>query len=170
VFAVSADPGGRDAGGARAPAGRYHSGVAEPILTVTDARDPEGERVIAHGLARYNETRAGMRDSRPLNVFVHDPDSHAVLGGLSGRTSLGLLFIDLVFLPEPLRGGGLGSRVLRLAEDEARRRGCSAAVLYTLSFQAPGFYERHGYRRFGEVPCNPPGTSRVFFTKPLRAP
>src|SRR5207248_8640984 len=59
------------------------------------------------------------------------------------------------------------SRLLRLAEDEARQRGCVSAVLYTISFQAPGFYERHGYRVLGTVPCLPPGTSRIFMTKPL---
>ena len=35
------------------------------------------------------------------------------------------------------------------------------------SFQAPGFYERHGWRTFGDIPCDPPGTSRVFMTKNL---
>ena len=35
-----------------------------------------------------------------------------------------------------------------------------AIVLYTISFQAPGFYEKLGYRRFGTIDCDPPGTSR----------
>jgi len=86
----------------------------------------------------------------------------------TGRTSLGLLFIDLFFIPADLRRDGLGGRLLQLAEDEARRRGCVNAVLYTINFQAPGFYERHGYRILGSVPCLPPGTSRIFMTKPLR--
>jgi hypothetical protein len=57
--------------------------------------------------------------------------------------------------------------VLKLFEDEGRWRGCRSAVLTTISFQAPGFYERNGWRRFGEVACDPPGTSRVFMTKEL---
>ncbi|PYN82876.1 MAG: GNAT family N-acetyltransferase [Candidatus Rokuibacteriota bacterium] len=88
-------------------------------------------------------------------------------GGACGRFRVGLLFIDLFFLPDNLRGDGLGSRLLRLAEDEARQRGCVGAVLYTINFQAPGFYERHGYRVLGTVPCLPPGTSRIFMTKSL---
>ena len=55
----------------------------------------------------------------------------------------------------------------RSAEAEARERGCRSGVLYTISFQAPGFYARHGWRVFGEIPCDPPGTSRVFMTKDL---
>jgi hypothetical protein len=40
-------------------------------------------------------------------------------------------------------------------------------VLYTISLQAPGFYARPGWRVFGEISCEPPGTSRVFMTKTL---
>jgi GNAT superfamily N-acetyltransferase len=138
-----------------------------PVLTLTDAPDRAAQQAIEAGLARYNAEQAGFSDHRPLAVVVSDPETKEVLGGLLGRTSLGLLFIDLFFLPDSLRGQGVGSRVMQLAEDEGRRRGCTAAVLYTISFQAPGFYERHGYQRFGEVPCQPPGTSRIFFAKPL---
>jgi len=141
---------------------------ADPIVTLTDAPTAEEERVVGSGLKHYNEQQSGIGDSRPLAVIVRDPDTNRPIGGLTGRTSRGLLFVDLFFLRDDLRGGGLGSRVLRLAEDEARRRGCVSAVLYTLSFQAPGFYERHGYRVLGTVPCLPPGTSRIFLTKPLR--
>jgi hypothetical protein len=52
-----------------------------------------------------------------------------------------------------------------MAQKEARRRGCRAGVLYTISFQAPGFYQRLGWRVFGEIPGDPPGISRVFLTK-----
>ena len=89
-------------------------------------------------------------------------------GGIIGRTSLGLMFIDLVYLPETLRGHDIGARMMGLAEEEARRRGCRAGVLYTISFQAPGFYKRLGWRVFGEIPCDPPGTSRIFLTKYFR--
>jgi GNAT superfamily N-acetyltransferase len=139
----------------------------EPRVTVSDAPDARVEAAIGGGLRRFNAEQSGIDDSRPLAVVVSDPDTNEVLGGITGRTSLGLLFIDLVFLPAELRGDGLGSRILKLAEDEGRRRGCRAAVLFTISFQAPGFYARHGWRAFGEIACDPPGTSRIFMTKSL---
>jgi GNAT superfamily N-acetyltransferase len=141
--------------------------MAEPIVTVTDAPDRQTHVVIEQGLRRFNAQQSGIDDGRPLAVVARDPVSHQVLGGLTGRTSLGLLFIDLFFLPEHLRGSGLGSRMLQLAEEEGTRRGCTAVVLYTISFQAPGFYERHGYRVFGTIDCAPPGTSRIFMSKIL---
>ena len=138
-----------------------------PIVTVTDAPDPAVEAAIGGGLDRYNQQQSGMTHSRPLAAVVSDPETKQVLGGTIGRTSLGLLFIDLFYLPDELRGAGLGSRILELAEEEGRRRGCRTSVLYTISFQAPGFYARHGYRVFGEIPCDPSGTSRIFMTKAL---
>ena len=77
----------------------------------------------------------------------------------------GWLFVDLVYLPDSLRGTGVGTRMMAMAEDEAKARGCVAALLYTISFQAPDFYARLGYRELGRVACLPPGTSRVIMTK-----
>lgn len=141
-----------------------------PTLLLTDTVTPEVEAAIGNGLNAFNVEQAGYGDSRPIAVLVREPGAGAVIGGAVGRTSLGLLFIDLVYLPASHRGRGTGSEVLRMLEEEAKRRGCVAGVLYTISFQAPGFYQRHGWTRFGEVPCLPPGTSRVFLTKRFDAP
>ena len=136
-----------------------------PVITVTDAPSDDAKAVIGNGLNRYNRDKAGYSDSRPLAVLVSDPESRAVIGGILGHTSLGLAFIDLVFLPDEVRGNNVGRRMMQEAEVEVRRRGCRAIMLYTISFQAPGFYEKLGYRRFGAIACDPPGTSRIFFVK-----
>ncbi|MEV7189883.1 GNAT family N-acetyltransferase [Kitasatospora sp. NPDC093102] len=142
--------------------------AAEPVeIVLTDTPYRTETAAISDALDRFNVGITGIDDRRPLAVLVREPGGHQVLGGLSGRTSLGLLFIDLFYLPPELRGRGLGSRILRRAEEEGRARGCKAAVLYTISFQAPEFYQRHGWHRLGEVPCVPSGTSRIFMTKEL---
>jgi GNAT superfamily N-acetyltransferase len=141
--------------------------MSDPTIVVTDTPDPGDVAVIGHGLAGYNDEHTGIVDRKPLAVLVKDANGSTV-GGISGRSSLGLLFLDLVYLPKAMRGGGLGSRLLAAAEEEGRKRGCKRAVLYTISFQAPDFYKRHGWRVFGEIPCDPPGTSRIFMTKELR--
>lgn len=136
-------------------------------IVVSDVIEPEVADVLSAGLSAFNDQATGINDRQALAVTIRDPVTHQVLGGMTGRTSLGLLFLDLFYLPESLRGSGLGSRLLQACEDEGRRRGCRSAVLYTLSFQAPGFYEKHGWQRFGELPCLPEGTSRVFMSKVL---
>ncbi|MFJ8849314.1 GNAT family N-acetyltransferase [Streptomyces sp. NPDC102437] len=138
-------------------------------LVATDAPMPADAMVISDGLDRFNIEKTGVDDRRPLAILVRDLETRQVIGGLTGRTSLGLFFVDLFFLPPELRGSGLGAEILWQAEDEARARGCRAAVLYTITFQAPDFYRKQGWERLGEVPCDPPGTNRVFMTKELTA-
>lgn len=138
-------------------------------ISITDSPGAEALDLIANGLDGFNLDAAGYADRRALAVLVTDPETGKVLGGLTGRTSLGMLFIDLFYLLAELRGHGLGARILAAAEDEARRRGCCSGVLYTISFQAPDFYVKHGWRVFGEIPCEPAGTRRVFLSKDLSA-
>lgn len=143
--------------------------IGEPTLDIARTRNPEAEAAIGGGLAAYNATRFRAPDTATLDVLVRDDNSGKPVGGLLGHTSFGLFFLDLFYLPEELRGAGLGSRIIALAENEARRRGCTAVFVYTVTFQAPGFYERHGYRRFGEIACPPAGAARIFLSKPLAA-
>jgi GNAT superfamily N-acetyltransferase len=75
--------------------------------------------------------------------------------------------LHYLFLPEDLRGAGLGSSLLRRLEAEARARGCLGVWLDTLSFQARPFYEKHGYALFGSIQDHPPGHARHFLFKRL---
>lgn len=138
-----------------------------PPIVLTDTPDAEALGAIRRQLDQFNLAACGISDQRPLAILVKDPDTQAVVGGLNGRSSRGMLFIDVFFLPESLRGLGLGAKLLHMAEEEGRRRGCRSGLLHTNSFQAPEFYRKHGWREFGNFPCDPPGTSRIFFCKEL---
>ena len=140
---------------------------AETTITLTEAPDDDESAVIAEGLRAYNEAQAGCWDGRPLAIFVHDLETKKVAGGLLGRTSLGLLTVERFFLPEDLRRDRLGSRILAMAEQEARQRGCTRAVLSTLHFQAPGFYQKQGWEVAARIDCEPPGHTRFYMTKKL---
>ncbi len=144
--------------------------TGEARFVVTDAPDPEEEAVIRDGLSAYNLEKAGYRDQRPLAILVSDPETGEVVGGLLGGTSFGLLRIDRFFLPENLRKHGLGSKIIKAAEEEGRRRACSRALLTTLSFQAPGFYKRHGWEVLAQLDGEPPAPTRYLMTKSLANP
>jgi GNAT superfamily N-acetyltransferase len=139
----------------------------EPKVVLTDAPDSADTAVIADGLRDYNTSQAGYDDYRPLAVFVTDPASGRVLGGLYGASSRGQLRIDRFFLPEDLRRDRLGSRLLAMAEEEGRRRGCARVTLFTMEIQAPGFYLKRGYELAARLDCDPPGVTRYLMTKRL---
>jgi GNAT superfamily N-acetyltransferase len=136
-------------------------------LWLSNQSDDQAETIIDEGLLAFNREQAGYVDAQPLAVLMRMRGEEVMCGGLIGRTSLGLLFIDLVFLPNWARGQGLGSRILKMAEQEARKRGCTTSVLYTITFQAPDFYARHGYRELGRIEVDPPGHTRICMTKRL---
>jgi GNAT superfamily N-acetyltransferase len=147
--------------------GHVVANKAETTITLTDAPDDDEGAVITNGLRAYNQARAGTWDGRPLAIFARDPETQKVVGGLLGRTSLGLLTVERFFLPEDLRHARLGSRILAMAEEEGRRRGCTRAVLSTLHFQAPGFYQKQGWDVAARIECEPPGHTRFYMTKKL---
>jgi GNAT superfamily N-acetyltransferase len=135
--------------------------------TVRLSTSQEAKSDAALALYRYNIEITGKNDRRPIGGELCDA-SGQIQGGLWGRTELGLLFLDMFFLPVRLRKQGNGSRLLALVEDEAKRRGCLRAVVETSSFQAPGFYLRHGYQELGRVDFGLNGHSRLFFCKTLK--
>jgi GNAT superfamily N-acetyltransferase len=137
-------------------------------IMLTDAPTPEMRQAIVDGLGAFNSSRIGISvNPRPLAVLLSDPDSDTIAGGLYGSTWMSYLQVNLLFVPEKMRGAGVGRALMMEAEGEAIRRGCTAATVDTYSFQARGFYERLGYSVFGTLHDYPPGHSRLYLTKRL---
>jgi GNAT superfamily N-acetyltransferase len=139
-----------------------------PVLAFVDDKDERLNRVVLDGIRDYNARLfAGHPPGRDLTIAIRATQDGEPLGGLIGRTSGGWLFTELLFVPESLRGGGLATKLLAMAEDEARRRGCYSAWIDTLNGKAQVLYERLGYRVFGELENYPMGSSRFFLRKSL---
>ena len=137
-------------------------------IHLTDEAQPAIGEAIAGPLTAYNEQKIGTPDRRPLVLALRDENGN-VVGGLWGRTALGWLYVEVLAVPEKLRGRGIGTELLARAESEAIARGCHSAWLDTFEFQARGFYERLGYSCFGELNDYPRGFSRYFMKKALVA-
>lgn len=87
-------------------------------------------------------------DCRRIHVLL---ENGAMVGVL--RFSLfwqTIPFLDLLYLDDPYRGRGLGSKAMAYWEDILRREGFSHAMLSTQEDEtAKFFYEKLGYRRIG---------------------
>jgi|ERR1700730_12071243 GNAT superfamily N-acetyltransferase len=139
-----------------------------PKIMLTDAPTPQMRQAIVEPLVAFNNSRIGRSEVYcPLVILLSDPESDEIVGGLHGSTLFSYLHVDLLFVPESMRGIGMGRKLMMQAEAEAVRRGCHAASLDTFSFQARGFYERLGYSVFGILDDCPPGHSRFYLTKRL---
>ena len=142
----------------------------EPFtIDYEETPDPAELALVRAGLDAFNHARAQAVDYRPFALFVRGAGGE-IAGGLIGATYWGWLYVEILWLAEQARGQRLGSRLLQQAEREAVARGCHGAHLDTMDFQAPAFYERHGYAVFGRVEATDPRQDRVYLKKTLRGP
>ena len=124
----------------------------------------EHREAVLGQLLRFNAAHGYPGDAQPLAVLLMG-EGEGPAGGLWGRTGYGWLFVELLVVPEALRGRNLGAELLGRAETIAAERGCIGAWLTTFDFQARGFYEKLGYSLFGRIDDSPPGSARLFLSK-----
>ncbi|HWX49853.1 MAG TPA: GNAT family N-acetyltransferase [Roseomonas sp.] len=137
-------------------------------ILATETAAPEDRAALIAALTQYNDAQVGPSNFRPLVLLLRDAEG-ATVGGLWGRSVYDWLFIELLAVPEALRGRGLGAELMRRAEAVARERGCLGIWLDTYSFQARPFYEKLGYTLFAELPDHPRGGARYFLQKRFAA-
>ena len=134
---------------------------------VLDTSPREADRkAIQDALVAFNRSKTTLRDYRDVAVLIRD-EAGATIGGLSGYTSYRWMFIELLFVPEHLRGQNIGTKLMAQAEAHARSLGLVGIWLDTFSFQARPFYEKLGYSVFGTIEDYPPGGARYFLSKTL---
>ncbi|WP_206053800.1 GNAT family N-acetyltransferase [Nocardioides iriomotensis] len=140
--------------------GGYRTVVAEGV--------PELDKRLSDELDVVNAAATvGTPAARELTVQVLDAAGD-LAAGVSGWTWGVAAGIGMTWVREEARGEGLGTRLLDAFEAEARSRGCTHVFVTSFTFQAPGFYERHGYReifRWEGVPT--PDAADVHFRKEL---
>ncbi|WP_372839968.1 GNAT family N-acetyltransferase [Phaeovulum sp.] len=137
-----------------------------PVLELTSSPDEADLATIGEGLRAFNATDTGPFERLPLAVILRGSQGE-VLGGISGYTAWGWLYVQWLWLAESMRGQRWAGRMLALAETEARTRGCHGAWIDTFNPVALAAYKRAGYAEFGKLPEFPRGRSRYFLQKPL---
>ena len=123
--------------------------------------------VIYNGLVAYNELHLEGIDETNFGLFVND-DNDNILGGITGQIFSECLFIRFFWLPENIRGTGVGRKLIQTIEAQARERGIKNLYLDTYTFQAPAFYEAAGFKEVGRYTDFPKqGADKVFYQKAL---
>ena len=127
---------------------------------------PADVRVVVEGLLAFNVDRIGDPHEEQVAVFGRDAAGQGI-GGLLGLIRWQWLHVAKHWLPDELRGQDIGSRLMRMAEDHARSRGCTHASLDTFEYQARPFYEKLGYSVVGVLEGFPPGYRQYWMARPL---
>ncbi len=147
-------------------------------LTIRPARPDEASAIAALVEESYQHyvPRIGLRpapmdadydaDVMSQRVWVAEHDG-AVSGVIVIGVEDGHLLVDNVAVSPPYQGQGIGSRLLDLAEDQARSAGITEIRLFTHEkmHENIAYYGRRGYVETHRQQEN--GFSRVFFSKYL---
>jgi GNAT superfamily N-acetyltransferase len=137
------------------------------VISVEDEPSPADLRAIEDGLNEHALPVTRVPGFRRVAVLARDQQG-ALVGGVVGTINWNWLHVALVWVSEPRRHTGLGTRLMDELEEVGARRGCTRAHLDTFSYQARPFYERRGYRVFATLDDYPPGHQRFFLEKALR--
>jgi GNAT superfamily N-acetyltransferase len=138
----------------------------EPRLFVPEEPDGSDRLAILTRLVAFNLHHAEPGPQGVVALLLKD-DLGLTIGGLWGTILFAWLHVELLFVPEVMRGTSVGTRLMKRAEQEAVERGCRGVCLDTYSFQARGFYEKLGYDLVGTIGDLPPGGARHYLQKRL---
>ena len=123
-------------------------------MTQVGKADAALDQRLSDELDKYNAlATADVAPAEELTVQV--TENGELIAGASGWTWGLAAGIGMVWVREDKRATGVGAGLMASFEDEARQRGSTHLFVTSFTFQAPGFYERLGYReifRWKSVP------------------
>lgn len=120
---------------------------------------------LIKGLISENEAQIGPYNRK--DYLITAMDNGVQIGGIWGQTHWNCGFVGQLYVSPSHQKKGVGKKLLEKFETKMRELKMEYCYLDTFSFQAPGFYLKLGYKKFGELHDYPPGNSRIFFVKKL---
>ena len=104
----------------------------------------EDGEFIVKGLVAHNDSFApGVREEEKLSRKLTDAEGRLVAGIIADIADWDDLFLN-IWVEEPFRGQGLGTRLLREVEQEAREKGAYLALIWCFDWQME-FFRKRGY-------------------------
>ena len=117
--------------------------LPETEYPVQPGNQEDRERIIA-GLVAHNESCApGVREAETLSRKLTDDKGKLVAGIEASIDDWDDLFFD-IWVEEPYRNQGLGTRLLEEVEQEAREKGAYLALIWCFDWQME-FFKKRGY-------------------------
>lgn len=119
-------------------------------------------------LDSYNHSQKPyLREESQLLSYVIEAEGRPVAGIVGYALPYQIGYLDTLFVQQEYRGKGLGTRLLEQLEQAMVQQGISLIQLATYDFQAPDFYQKHGYRVFGHLVYPQAGVEEYFLVKEI---
>jgi len=137
-----------------------------PIILVSNADE---EKHIEKCMWHYKESQIPFsQENEIIPLSYHIKSGDQIIAGINASMyAWNIIYVDMLFVEEAHRKGGLGSHLLEHVEREGKMRGAHLIHLETYDFQAKDFYLALGYEIFGILEDCPKGHQRFFMKKNL---
>ncbi len=130
-----------------------------------DIRLTKFNREKCEWLKIRSDTVADEYQEKEFNFLVYDDNK--LIGGAIGFIKYDWYFLDMLYIDEEYRKRNIGTRLINEIENFARKEKLTGIRTDTWNFQAKEFYEKMGFKLFGELKDCPLGTTNYFFEKNL---
>jgi len=114
----------------------------------------------------HNRSATGRDDGLALGFVIRD-GARRIIGVAAGYSWAGVSELKQMWIDEAYRGRGYAKELLNAFIAEAASRGVRRIWVASYDFQAPGFYEKAGFKRMAEFAGWPDGHSNVILCKTL---
>ena len=138
--------------------------MGDPTMLARHDLTPMEIDAIEDRLYEHNSMATGRDDGEGLGFVIRD-DAGNTVGLTAGYTWAGVSEIKQMWVDKAYRGRGYGRALLDAMVAEAQRRGVSRIWVASYDFQAPGMYEKAGFKRMAEFADWPEGRVNVILCK-----
>ncbi len=138
-------------------------------MVIERESNPEESKYVFDQLIRYNARNMPnhiMSNYEQINLILKDENGE-IHGGILAEWRWNWIHIEILWVDDVLRGQGYGSKLLREVERIALEKQCECIELDTYNFQAPEFYERHGFEVCGVTEYSQGTVKRYYMVKYL---
>lgn len=115
---------------------------------------------------KINEESVAQGAAYPFAIFVRSKECR-IIAGCNGSIIFGSIYTDQLWVDPNLRKRGAGKKLMEAVHEYGKKHGCTISTVTTMSFQAPSFYKKLGYKiDFSREGYNK-GASCIFMSKKL---
>lgn len=140
----------------------------DTVYTITHEPDEDFRKYLSRKLRTSHVAPSLCPAGRGQSLDISLDDAEGdVVAGAATLTYSGTLYIDLLWVAEPLRGRGIGQRLMHMAEAEALKRGCQQSRLSVAEAYLP-FCQALDYAVTGRLQDLHTGQTYHYLNKRLR--
>lgn len=147
------------------------------VIIIRKDNDKKMRDMIHSNLRKNNiEKCKWLKENTSLDISISNVknnnflvfDNEKLIGGAIGFIEYDWYFLDLLYIDENYREKGIGSKLIKEVEKFAIQENLTGVRMETWDFQALEFYQKLGYKIFGEIKDCPPSTTCYFLSKYIK--